>query len=56
MNLDNLILPKAKEITCCKLECECGFKQYPVALGMLPKEICPRCGKNLITIQMKAII
>lgn len=55
MNLDNLILPKTKEIICCKLKCKCGFEQYPIELGILPKKICPECGNNLITIKLKEI-
>lgn len=53
MNFDNVILHKIKEITCCKLECECGFKQYPIELGIPPKKTCPECGKNLVTIKTK---
>ena len=55
MNWDNLILPKVKIITCCKLECECGFKQYPIQLGIPPKNVCPKCGKNLVAMNLKEI-
>lgn len=55
MNWDNLILPRVKEMVCCKTECECGFKQYPIGLGISPKKICPECGKNLIVMKMSEI-